>query len=117
MRSSSCRWSCARRWFVAAMRLRASSSSNSAARTGAATTNVNSSTSAKARIIGLFANVDDLHAAVLRPRRLVVAERGRLLLAERHGLDLHLGRAEELHHLLHRVGALLAKRDVVLAAA
>ena len=41
----------------------------------------------------------------------------RLLLAEAHRLDLDLGGAEQHHHPLHRVGALLAERDVVLARA
>src|SRR6185436_11418012 len=61
--------------------------------------------------------VEDVVAAVLGPRGFVVARVLRLLLAEAHGLDLAVLRAEERHHPLDRVGALLAERDVVFARA
>src|SRR6187455_1873386 len=65
----------------------------------------------------LLARVDDVVAAVLGPGRFVVAGVLRLLLAEAHGLDLAVLRAEQRHHALDRVGALLAERDVVFARA
>ena len=143
MRSSSCFWTCARRWFVCSMRLRASSSSNSAARAGSATSPRRTAPRERRRgkraaghdaaSVGRtrratrpasprrpprsLAGVDDVDAAVLGPRRFVVAFAARLFLAEADRLDLDLGGAQQHHQLLHRVGALLAQRDVVLARA
>ncbi len=121
MRSSSCRWTWARRWFVASMRLRASSSSNSAraperderhsASDARAQRNGGAHAAASAghgrdalsprsrwrRALGpcshalarsLTRRRDDVDAAILGPRRLVVTFAARLFLAEAHRLDL-----------------------------
>src|SRR6059036_1924085 len=107
------------------MRLRASSSSNSAACAGAmascaATTSdstMGATAAPKRPRSTLLASVDDVVAPILGPGRFVVTRVLRLLLAEAHGFDLRVGRAVEQHHALDGVGAPLAERDVVLPAA
>src|SRR5690606_11894191 len=64
-----------------------------------------------------WSTVDDLGAAVLRPRVLTRALGRRLLLAEAHGLDLRVVHAQQGERAAHGLGALLAQRQVVLAAA
>src|SRR4051794_19208503 len=102
------------------MRRRASSSSNSAALADCANA-AKVSTAMIARgargALTSFAGVEHVVAAVLGPARLVVALRLRLFLAEADRLDLLLLRAEQRHHALHGLGALLAERDVVFARA
>src|SRR5688572_12919990 len=96
------------------MRRRASSSSNSPALDGKAAA---SASNAPAAIADLLTGVLDVRAAVLRPGLLVVARRHRLFLAVADGLDAAVGDAQDGHHLLHRLGAPLAEREVVLPAA
>src|SRR5690349_289386 len=144
-RSSICRCSCERRTFVDSMRRRASSSSNSAA--CAPCTTRKSMTAAAARCVRFMrasrshpltargekdritaigvmprrpeslAAVHDVVAAILRPRRLVMPRVLRPLFAVADRLDLAVGGAEQQHHPLDGIGALLAERDVVLARA
>src|SRR5215813_1806590 len=128
------RWSIwSTRWRSASMRLRASSSSKSAARAIEAV-----SISARNRTAGvttppslhhrmrsplspllrtLFPSVNHVVATVLRPGTFVVTGVPRFFLAEAHRLDLRIGCAIELHHPLDVVGATLTECDVVLAAA
>src|SRR5438128_12621680 len=104
------------------MRLRASSSSNSAAWAGAmascaATTSDRTmgATAAPKRPCGtLLAGVDDVVAPILGPGRFVVTRILRLLLAVAHGFDLQVGCALEKHHSFYLVSSLVAERDVVL---
>src|SRR5690606_22387242 len=117
-RASVSRVICATSLRSCSMRRRASSSSKSAAPAGsesAAAANAAAAES-RARRISLT-GVLDIRAPVLRPRLLVVARRDRLLLAEADGLDAAVGHAEHGHHLLDGLGAALAEREVVLAAA
>src|SRR5512133_407076 len=61
--------------------------------------------------------VDDVGAAVLGPRRLVMSHGARFFLAEADCFDLLLGHAEQAQPALDRIGALLPQRQVVFAAA
>src|SRR5258706_7825386 len=114
------------------MRLRASSSSKSAPRAGAAANASASKRRASADALSpqrqraivpslsagpLFAGVHHVVATVLGPRAFIVPRIARLLLAEAHRLDLVVGGTVERHHALHLVGPALPQRDVVLAAA
>src|SRR5574337_872769 len=64
-----------------------------------------------------LSGVDDVIAAVLGPGRFVVTRVLRLLLAERDGFDLAGAGAQQHHHALDGIGALLPERDVVFARA
>src|SRR5258708_7543438 len=103
---------CDSSWRSISMRRRASSSSKRPARAGNAAAYSNAAATS-----ALFTRVLDVRTAVLGPRRLVVAQRHRLLLAVARGLDAAVGNAEHGHHLLYRFGAALPQREVVLAAA
>src|ERR1019366_4166151 len=61
--------------------------------------------------------VDNIITAVFGAGRFIVAGCFGLFLAETYALHLRFLRAEELHRVLHRVRATLAKRQVVLPAA
>src|SRR5436190_22504853 len=127
MRSSSCFWICVTRRLVASMRLRASSSSKSAARAESEKQNPTSANVASAPLTpalsrrtgrgsrGSLTDIHDIDAAVLGPRRLVMSLAARLFLAEADRLALDLLRTEQHHQFLDRIGAFLAKRDVVFA--
>src|SRR5262249_48595894 len=58
-----------------------------------------------------FARVEEIAAAVLRPRRFVMAFGFRLLLAKAHGFDLLFPDAHQHHHALDRLRAALAERE------
>src|SRR5207253_10286031 len=107
---------CDSSWRSASMRRRASSSSKRPARAAGADA-ARAAASARVAAPALFTRVLDVGAAVLRPRRLVVPGRDRLLLAVADGLDAPVAHAEDRHHLLHRFGAALPEREVVFAAA
>src|SRR5207253_828461 len=107
-------------WRMSSMRRRASSSSKRPARAaGAARAAAHTSSEASRRAAAgvLFTRVLDIRAAVLCPRGLVVTLRLRLFLAIAHGLDASVAHAQDGHHLLDGLGAALAQREVVLAAA
>src|SRR5690348_2404073 len=99
---------------------RASSSSK---RPACALAEATSAKAAAAAIRSAFASpmsltrVLDVRTAVLGPGGLVVALRDGLLLAEADGLDAVVRHAQHGHDLLHRLGAALAEREVVYAAA
>src|SRR3982750_731216 len=98
----------------ASMRRRASSSSKRPARAGSAAATAGHAPAANA---ALLTGVLDVRAPVLRPRLLVMARGGRLLLAVADGLDAVVADAEHRHDLLHRFGPALPQREVVFAAA
>src|SRR5688572_11433132 len=98
---------------------RASSSSKRPARAGKAAASARSAPAAAAELNSpaLLTRVLDVRAAILRPGLLVVTGRHRLLLTVADGLDAAVSDAQHRHHLLHRLGAPLAEREVVFAAA
>jgi hypothetical protein len=67
--------------------------------------------------MSVLARIQHVAAAVARPRLFGVAELLGLFLAQAHRLDLLLAHAQQQQHALHALGAALAERDVVLAAA
>ena len=71
----------------------------------------------RARLRLVLARVTDVAAAVLPPAVLGVVGAGGLFLAEAHGLDLALLRAQQEQRLLEALRTALAEADVVLAAA
>src|SRR5690349_9097540 len=99
-------------WRSSSMRRRASASSKRPARAGNAAAAMSAAASAS-----LFARIPDVGAAILRPRGLVMARRPGLFLAVARGLDAVAVGTQHRHHAFHRLGAALAEREVVLAAA
>src|SRR5438876_9338846 len=97
--------------------LRASSSSNRAAWAAPARSAAQSARVIRSRIALVFAAVEHVAAAVLRPARFVVIGAARFFLAEADRLDLPFGRAHQHEHALHPFGPALPERDVVFAAA
>src|SRR5262249_31593082 len=71
-----------------------------------------------ARAVSAKPSVDGRHAApILRPRGFVGADHRRTLLAVADGRDAIRRDAERDEHVLHRLGAALAEREVVLPRA
>src|SRR5256884_7919847 len=65
----------------------------------------------------VFAAVEHVAAAVLRPASFAVIAAARFVLAEADRLDLFFGRAHQHEHAPHPFGPALPERDVVFAAA
>src|SRR3954464_8817979 len=116
-RSSIERLCASRLWRRSSMRRRASSSSNSAASACPVKAQAATRRTIRRSIGSVFAVVEHVVAAVLRPAAFGVVGAHRLLLAEAHRFDLAFLGAEQDQRALHRVGATLAEAEVVLAAA
>src|SRR5712691_9997918 len=105
-------------WFLSwKICLLASSSSNKAAWAAPARSAAQSASVIRSRIALVFAAVEHVAAAVLRPSSFVVIHAARFFLAETDRLDLPFGRAHQHQHALHPFGSALPERDVVFAAA
>src|SRR2546426_1438896 len=105
-------------WFLSwKICLRASSSSNRAAWAAPARSAAQSASVIRSRIALVFAAVEHVAAAVLRPASFGVFSAARLFLAEADRLDLRFGRAHQHEHALDPFGSALPERDVVFAAA
>src|SRR5437867_5994703 len=105
-------------WFLSwKICFRASSSSNRAAWAAPARSAAHSASVVRSRIGLVFAAVEHVAAAVLRPASFVVIGAARFFLAEADRLDLCFGRAHQHEHALHAFGPALPERDVVFAAA
>src|SRR2546426_7306518 len=105
-------------WFLSwKICLRASSSSNSAAWAAPARSAAQSASVIRSRISLVFAAVEHVAAAVLRPASFAVIGAARFFLAQADRLDLRFGRAHQHQHALHPFWPAVPQRDVVFSAA